>query len=112
MAALRSFLKLWHQAVNPVRVPTPTFVVAFVPALPVLIPYALVSHYLDRHRLRTAAGAVSPRCRRKTITGEITSLAGTGPIPARDSAWFALSMRSVRPAVPGCISAKHSARSC
>jgi len=47
------------------RVPTPVFVVAFVLALPVLLPYALFRHGLYLRRLRTAAEArPCPSCGR------------------------------------------------
>jgi hypothetical protein len=47
------------------RVPTPLIVLAFVLALPALVPYAIGRHYLYLHRLRTAAKrSACPSCGR------------------------------------------------
>src|SRR5262249_1619306 len=63
------------------RVPTPVFVVAFVLALPVLLPCALISHRLHRRRLRTVAQAhPCPLC------GNILSIAA---LRAGDEEWRA-----------------------
>ena len=57
------------------RVPTPIFVVAFVLALPVLLPCALVSNRLYRRRLRTVAEShACPSC--GSILGFAALLAG------------------------------------
>jgi hypothetical protein len=63
------------------RVPTPFFVIAFIVALPAIIPYAIVSHWLEMRRLRTAAKTQAcPSCGR---------IPGIASLHAADEHWRA-----------------------